>query len=754
MRFFKKDNTGNELCFLRIEVPRNNEQGPLTMEQVLLVLHGRGCALSFENWGEDGTLRQAIVLQRSQKEFVINVLEKHYPGILVIEDKNPLPQTRELSMQELTLASVAIFPIRRYSQTADWIRKVWTDTSIGILSSLTRGSRFIQIIFEPENPSWRKKGKHTLSIYEAFSSIWIFRRFWKWRDAFFRAVYCNFWLRVFCLILIRGQAQRMPEKIDHRGHGKESVGEAISSKLSQIGFRVTIRLICSAQDSKEAIQEIASGFAQFGIPELNEFRLKGKHPIYGSKLAQARKQGKGMILSLEELAGILVLPTKQTNISELSRASFRVLPYHDCYKKRGITIGTSIGSQKEIKISYQELSRHLAIFGKTGVGKSTLLLSILHGLMEKGQGVGLLDPHGDLLQNILEIIPQHRQNDVVLMDLADAEYPISINLLSQEAGRKDRITASIVDSFRTIFTDSWGPRTDYILNQAVYTLLEQPKASLLGVPRLLIDAKYRKECVQYIHDPVIRSFWAMEYSSMPARLRVEAITPILNKVNRFLMVPMIRNMLGQKENKVHFRQIMDERKILLIHLPKGILGEENSILLGNLLLAHLQLAALSRAEEKTSNRVPFYMVVDELQHFLSRSIGSIETILAEGRKYRMHLILACQHVSQLGGLTETIFGNVNTMASFALGYQDAQKLAGYFRDVESDDLLNLPAYHAYLKTERDGRHSVFSFRTAKPGINHDISSQIQENSRAKYARPRREVEEEIEKFFRSELALP
>ncbi len=752
MRFFRKDNTGNELCFLRIEVSRNNEQGPLTMEQVLLALHGRGCSLSFENWGEDGMLRQAIVLQRSQKEFVINLLEKHYPGILVTEDKNPLPQRRELSTQELTLASVAIFPIRRYSQTADWIRKVWTDTQAGILSSLIRGNRFIQIIFEPEKPSWRKKGKHTLAIYEAFSSIWIFRRCWKWRDAFFQAVYRSFWLRVFCLILVRGQAQRMPEKIDHRGHGKESVEEAVVSKLSQIGFRVTIRLICSKQDAKEAIREMAGGFAQFGIPELNEFRLKGKKPVHDSKLAQARKHSESMVLSLEELAGILVLPTKQTNISELSRASFRVLPY--CHKKRGISIGTSIGSQKEIKISYRELSRHLAVFGKTGVGKSTLLLSILHGLMEKGQGLGLLDPHGDLLQNVLAIIPQGRQNDVVLMDLTDAEYPISLNLLSQEAGRKDRITASIVDSFRTIFADSWGPRTDYILNQAVYTLLEQPKTSLLGIPRLLMDYKYRKECLQYVHDPVIRSFWAMEYSSMPARLRVEAITPILNKVNRFLMVPMIRNMLGQKENKVHFRQIMDERKILLIHLPKGILGEENSVLLGNLLLAHLQLAALSRAEEKTSNRIPFYMVVDELQHFLSRSIGSIETILAEGRKYRMHLILACQHVSQLGGLAETIFGNVNTMASFALGHQDAQKLAGYFRDVESDDLLNLPAYHAYLKTEHEGKHQVFSFRTAKPGINHDISSQIQENSRAKYARPRREVEEEIEKFFRSELALP
>jgi hypothetical protein len=390
------------------------------------------------------------------------------------------------------------------------------------------------------------------------------------------------------------------------------------------------------------------------------------------------------------------------------------------------------------------------IIGKTGSGKSLLLRHLFTQLMEK-QGVGLFDPHGDLLEAIIQQIPETRILDTVFIDPTDQEYPIAFNVLNAPEDKREQAVSAVVDTFQKLFETSWGPRTDYILSHAISALSYVPNASLLGVQKLLMDGVYRKECLKYLKDPILREFWEKEYKAMPARLRIESIAPLLNKVNRFLMVPMMRNILGQKENRIDLRSIMDSGKILLMNLPKGILGEENSRLLGNFFLAHLQIAALSRADTLSPQRKQFTVFVDELQHFVE-SPSSLTTILTEGRKYRINLVLACQHLSQLRELSDTIFGNISTLMAFNVAYEDAKTISPYLEKVEPSDLINLPPHHGYMRIIQDNVPHIVSFQNfllPRDSPKHSIKEEILKHSRENFARSRKEVEKEIRAFFQT-----
>lgn len=742
--------------FYIIAIPKDNDKGPLVMEQILSSIHGIKEPVSLEIWGTNGG-RGKIQFALQSKEFLKTLFESHFPGIDIREkmDITMRLKGKNIFITHLTLKSAPIFPIRRYSQTRDWIKKEWVNPYQAILSPLRKirngEMKGIQIILKPLSNVWRKRGMDTLKISDTISSWWIFKRWWSLKDWFINTVYYCWPLRMVFLIMTwkwGGRINHLPDRIDHRGHTQESVSESARSKLSQAGFEVTIRLVYagSPKDADRTFQEMSGGFAQFNIDELNGFKIKN---IVNSKktfrTVIRRKHTSLLILSVEELAGILTLPDTSIKIPELQKTSFKPM---EGTLDEGIMIGKTIIGNQVIKIPSENLTRHAVILGRTGSGKTTFAFNILRELIQSGKGVGIIDPHGDLLDQILEIVPKERIKDTVLINPTDTDYPIAFNPLRITKDRKDQVVSSIVDSMKKIFENSWGPRTDYLLSQSVSALAVCPDGMFLGIPRLLLDESYRKKVLKHIQNPVLMEFWRKEYPNMPARLRAESISPIMNKVNRFLMVPGMRNIIGQKENHIDFKNIMDTEKILLINLSKGVMGEENSALLGSFLLAHLQISVLSRADDLPESRKPFFLFIDELQHFLEKSVISAKTLFTEGRKYKVGIIGACQHISQLQTMADTVFGNAGTIVSFSVGPKDAKLIAEYLQEVEYQDLLNLPLYHAYLCTTVENKPQVISIKNIPPVITGTGGKEkIRKYSRATYARPRAEVENEITEFF-------
>jgi hypothetical protein len=335
------------------------------------------------------------------------------------------------------------------------------------------------------------------------------------------------------------------------------------------------------------------------------------------------------------------------------------------------------GNDQEFGLSLAERRQQTYIIGQTGTGKSTLLKNILLQDVEAGRGLALIDPHGDLSREVCENIPRWRTDDVIYFD-PTARYPLAINLFRATKGTWHVIASGIVSAFKKIWADSWGPRLEYVLFAAVAALIQCDNASLLGVPRMLHDARYRAWVVRQVKDPMIHSFWTNEFEHYSKNFMQEAISPIQNKVGQLFFSPAIRNILGQVGTKLNFRKIMDGRQVFIANLSRGMLGDVHSSLLGALLVTGFEIAALSRADLPPEERVDFHLCVDEFQHCATDSFVSI---LAEARKYRLHLTLAHQYLGQLDErVAKAVFGNVGSFISFRVGEADASVLERHFGD--------------------------------------------------------------------------
>ncbi len=385
------------------------------------------------------------------------------------------------------------------------------------------------------------------------------------------------------------------------------------------------------------------------------------------------------------------------------------------------------------------------IIGKTGTGKSTLMENMVISDVRDGNGLALIDPHGDLAEDVLSFVPKRRVKDVIYFNPADLEHPIPFNPL--ERAHRDYhylIASGLISVFRKIWPDFWGPRLEHILRHSILTLLEYPNATLLDIPRLLTDKEFRKTVVGRINNQQVREFWLFEFEKYSAWLRSEATSPILNKVGQFLTSIPLRNVVGQKENTFRLRSAMDEGKVLIVNLAKGKIGEENCSLLGAMIVTRIWLAAMSRADIPERERRPFYLYVDEIHNFLTQSFADI---LSEARKYGLNLTLAHQYMEQLDEkMKGAIFGNVGTIISFRVGIEDAKHLAGEFYPVfDANDLVNLPNHHIYLKLMIDGATSQpFSALTlAPPERKSSYKADIIKLTRERYAKTRKEVEREI-----------
>jgi DNA helicase HerA-like ATPase len=376
--------------------------------------------------------------------------------------------------------------------------------------------------------------------------------------------------------------------------------------------------------------------------------------------------------------------------------------------------------QQRFGIQRSDRRFHMFIIGKSGTGKSTLIENLILSDLRAGEGLALLDPHGDLLQKVLVCIPELRKADVIHFDPAATE-PLGFNVLERSQGVQSHLVASgLISVFKKIWKDSWGPRLEHILRNTLLTLLEFRDTTLLDIPRLLVDKQFRTAIVSKLKDEQVRAFWLKEYEAYSNNFRTEAIAPIQNKVGQFLTNRLTRSIVEQKQSSFNIRQIMDEGKILLIDLSKGKIGSDTSSLLGALFLTQIELQALSRSDLAETNRRDFHVYIDELPNFATESFASM---LSELRKYHVSLIAATQYLEQLNEeLRSAIFGNVGTIISFRVGARDAEYLAKeFYPDVDQESLINLPNHQVYIKLMINGATShAFSAKT--------LPSQMQSSS--------------------------
>lgn len=405
-------------------------------------------------------------------------------------------------------------------------------------------------------------------------------------------------------------------------------------------------------------------------------------------------------------------------------------------------------------IKRKDRRQHMYILGKSGTGKSVLLSNLIVQNINNGEGICVVDPHGELVEEILHLIPDHRVKDVIYFNPADTDFHVGFNVIALDDPKYKHLVASgLMGIFTKIWANAWSSRMEYILNNAILALLDTPGTTLLGIPRLLVDKDYRQMIIGNLKDPVVKAFWVHEYEQWREQFRNEAIAPIQNKVGQFLSTSIIRNVVGQSKSTIDIFKIMNEGKIFLVNVSKGRVGEDNSALLGGMIITKIQLAAMERVRIPENERRDFYLYVDEFQNFATDSFANI---LSEARKYRLNLTIAHQYTAQLSNengtaVRDAVFGNVGTMIIFRVGADDAEFIEKEFEpEFTAQDLVNLPNFHIYLKLMIDGVTSrPFSASTLPPmkiDLSAGVKDKIVESSRKLYTRPREEVEAEINKW--------
>ena len=407
--------------------------------------------------------------------------------------------------------------------------------------------------------------------------------------------------------------------------------------------------------------------------------------------------------------------------------------------------------RKKFGIKTDDRRRHMYIIGQTGTGKTTLQMNMMISDILAGRGMGFVDPHGEMAERLLNYIPESRIKDVIYFNPADTEYPIAFNAIETiDVKARHLIASGLMGVFKKIWPDVWSARMEYILNNTILALLEVPGSTLLGVNRMFSDKVFRKSIVNQLSDPVIKAFWTQEYAAYQQKYEQEATAAIQNKIGQFSSATVIRNIIGQPTSSFNFRQAMDDGKIIIMNLSKGRLGEDNTKLLGGMLITKIQLAAMSRVDILEEDRKDFYLYVDEFQNFVTDSFADI---LSEARKFRLDLVIANQYIGQLVHdqnvkVKDAIFGNVGTFIAFRTGGEDVEFLEEkqFSPNITAQDLLNLPNYNVYLRLLIDGVPSrPFSAITLPPYPKPEVSyvDEIIDYTRKTYGTPRADVEKTI-----------
>lgn len=759
LRANKRHTSSYDYTLLLLEIPRTNDKKELAAEQMLAALHGI-LRPKKELWKE-GNLQEHISLEfaaigqrirfyiwtpKHLQAFLEGQIYAQYPTVQIKElhEDYSARQMRQnvIHSAELTLIEHETIPIKTFPSFE-------VDPLASITATLAKldhpdEEMWIQILARPISDDWHKRGaKMVKRIKSGNGTLTTFG------DQGLRYV---------------GQALaafvRPPEEAAKAAAAELSERDktrvrAIEEKSVKLGYQVKIRVLYAGPDqniAKLRMQAIIGTFKQFNTTNLNGF--KGKNVSF-DRDKQAEFQTRffidnGYILNIEELASLFHLPHTTVETPNIVWATTKTAEPPSNIPTRDTTPDIELspfgvtnfrGSNIVFGIGRTDRSRHLYIVGQTGTGKSGLMELLVLSDIYYNQGFGVIDPHGDLALNIMRFIPEHRVNDVLYFNPADTDYPIGFNPLEvTDPSLKNHISSELVGVLKRMF-ESWGPRLEYILRYTILGLLDYPNATMLDITRMLTEKRFRDDVISYIDDPVVKSFWTTEFASWNEKFAAEAVAPVLNKVGAFTANPMIRNIVGQPKSTFNIRAAMDEGKILIVNLSRGLVGEDNAAILGALMVTKIQLAAMSRANIAQTERRPFYLYVDEFQNFATDSFA---VILSEARKYGLNLTVANQYVAQMTPVVkDAVFGNVGSMVSFRVGAEDGAFLMKYFQpQFEAQDLMQLHNRNFVSSmTIRGEKTTAFSGTTLViPTPQTDFTPQIVQLSREKYARTRSEVD--------------
>ncbi|MDA1054818.1 MAG: DUF87 domain-containing protein, partial [Planctomycetota bacterium] len=524
-----------------------------------------------------------------------------------------------------------------------------------------------------------------------------------------------------------------------RGRSVAGLEQALG-RLDAHVFEAVIDISLTTDSKGEAVRHLAQLSGSLG--RFTSRRSRFRVPALRGR---PRKPGHGFLCTAAEIATIWHPPVQTVRVEKLPPSPFREfepplnLPLADADPTVAVLGRLQFRERRDaFGLRLDDRRRHLAVIGKTGMGKSTLLQRLVTSDIAAGRGTMLIDPHGDLVESVLAGVPRDRTNDIVLFDAGDRTHPVAFNPLDAGPGADRTLVASaVLGAFRKIYGDSWGPRMEHIWRNALLAAIDVPQATLVTVQRLLSDNTFRRRLLDRVRDPVVRGFWMEEFDRWKPNFQAEAIAPIQNKLGQFLAHPVLRSILDQPKSTVRLREIMDDGRVLLVNLSKGRIGDDGSALLGALLVAGLQTAALSRADTPEDQRRDVFAYVDEFQNFATESFG---TILSEARKYRLSLTVANQYLGQLDETTRTaVFGNIGSLLTFQVGADDAEFLTTQLgSDVREQDLLTLPRYTAYVRLLIDGLPGrPFSMQTIPPDVPRGSQAPdvIRRMSRHRYGRP-------------------
>jgi len=553
---------------------------------------------------------------------------------------------------------------------------------------------------------------------------------------------------------------------------KEEAYKKIGEKAGQVGFDTTIRIFGVADTKQRAVEitnNINVAFAVYHDAYLNWFQNRRivpfdfiNNPLLKYLFYRRISGGfhRQVLLAQDELASMIHLPDSRYNPIPIIRwLQYKVLPPPVELPTTGIVIGKSVfrGEERLVRILPDDRTRHHYMIGKSGCGKSVLLNYMARQDIWNGNGICLVDPHGDLVEDTLKTVPKERAKDIIVFDPADAERPMGLNLLEAHTPEEmDRASLDAMEIFIKLFGDEiFGPRIQHYFRNACLTLMEDHEegATLIDVPRIFVDDEFRKYKLTKVTNAVVKSFWDHEYASTGEREKQEMIPYFSSKFGPFITNTTIRNIIGQPKSAFNIREIMDNQKVLLVNLSKGKIGDVNAQLLGLIFVNKVNMAAMGRQDVSKEKRKDFFLYVDEFQNFATDTFASI---LSEARKYRLGLIMAHQYIAQLtktpSGKDDTrvrdaVFGNVGTMMSFKIGAEDAEYLAKEYAPLLSEqDILGIANYSAYIKLNINNTTSrPFSIQTIwDPQGNDKISDVIKKYSRMKYGRKKMFVDQEIE----------
>lgn len=758
---------------LEVRVDRLNEKGVFVAEQILNILHDTvetkkgwfskshsAPKFSFEVVHFKGTIRFFFTAPESHADLLENQIYAHYPQVEIVRIEDYLPEGVPF-VAEAGLKTDYVKPVKIYSDFKERSEKETVDPLSSITGSLAKSGNSDVTVFQTvfrsaHDDEW--KSPKIIAVLTGKSPKFIKKLLLSPAAPFFKIAAFPFVLLSKFVLLVVGGGQAQHE--EHPLHDDHK--SPLEEKLKSFGYKVSVRVASYSKNeavARAALREAATSLSIFARPESNAFKAEAPFLDVEDRI-RSRLNGEKIVLNSAELAGLVHLPTlyvKTPGINWVTTKKFEPpanLPLIANHQE-GTPIGTTNfrGTSMPFGILPGDRRRHVYVIGKTGMGKSTLLENMIYDDIMKGRGVGVIDPHGDLAETILASIPKSRTNDVILFDPGDYKFPIAFNMLEQVRPELRPIVASgLVSIFKKIFGDSWGPRLEHIMRNTVMTLLEMPDVTLMSIPLMLTMKSYRQKIVGKLKDPNLARFWQNEFEAMEPKQQVEAAGPILNKVGQFLSSSLLRNILGQPKNPFSLRWVMDNKKIFIVNLSKGRIGEDSSALLGAMMVTKFQIDAMGRADVPEKDRTDFYLYVDEFQNFATDSFA---TILSEARKYKLNLVMANQYIDQMSETVRgAVFGNVGTTLSFQVGYHDATTLSEIMDEevVTTNDLQNLRKYDIYAKLLVDGMPSpVFSATTFAPIRDRvDVSEQkrdvILKVSREKYSKPVELVEKKILEF--------